>query len=71
MDILNNEGTVVDGATAGLIAAGNDQSSAAVYEYSVWANPGEQLTCVPRDLRYVYFVVACDTDTPNPYHCSL
>ncbi|KAM7501151.1 hypothetical protein LguiB_000055 [Lonicera macranthoides] len=51
VDILNNEGTVVDGATAGLIASGNDQSSAAVYEYSIWANPGEQLTCVPRDLR--------------------
>lgn len=51
VDILNNEGKVIDGTTAEIIANGNDQSSAAVYEYSLWANPGEKLSFVPRDLR--------------------
>ncbi|KAK2968332.1 hypothetical protein RJ640_021721 [Escallonia rubra] len=46
VDILNNEGTV-----SKLISNGNDQSRAAVYEYSTWANPGEELTFVPRDSR--------------------
>jgi hypothetical protein len=48
VDILNNEGTLVESTIAGLV-----KSSAAVYEYSIWANPGEKLTCVPRD--------SCDT----------
>ncbi|KAK3034632.1 hypothetical protein RJ639_033587, partial [Escallonia herrerae] len=46
VDILNNEGTV-----SKLISNGNDQSRAAVYGYSTWANPGEELTFVPRDSR--------------------
>uniref|UniRef100_A0A5B7C2M8 Putative nodal modulator 1 n=1 Tax=Davidia involucrata TaxID=16924 RepID=A0A5B7C2M8_DAVIN len=51
VEMLNNEGTVVDGTNARLIARENDQSGAAVYEYSVWANPGEKLAFVPRDSR--------------------
>ncbi|XP_059659411.1 uncharacterized protein LOC132306162 [Cornus florida] len=48
VDILNNEGTIVDGTNARLEASGNDQY---VYKYSIWANPGEKLTFVPQDSR--------------------
>ncbi|KAA8549068.1 hypothetical protein F0562_000752 [Nyssa sinensis] len=49
VEMLNNEGTVVDGTNARLVTRENDQSGAAVYEYSVWANPGENLAFVPQD----------------------
>lgn len=54
VDILNSEGTVVDSTNARLLGDLNGQSSAAVYEYSIWANPGEKLTFVPWDSRYMY-----------------
>lgn len=57
MDILNSGGSVVDGTTAKLSSNDNDQTSAAIYEYSVWANPGDKLTFVPRDSRYINLVV--------------
>lgn len=54
VDILNSEGTLLDGTSARLVPAENDKASAAVFEYSVWANPGEELTFFPQDSRYVY-----------------
>ncbi|XP_062143584.1 uncharacterized protein LOC133851267 [Alnus glutinosa] len=51
VDILNSGGNIVDGTTAKLSSNDNDQTSAAIYEYSVWANPGDKLTFVPRDSR--------------------
>lgn len=57
LDILNGEGSVVDGTTAKVSSNDNDQISSATYEYSVWANPGDKLTFVPRDPRYIYLVV--------------
>ena len=54
VDVLNNESTLLDGATARLVGNGNDQASIAVYEYSLWANPGEKLTFTPQDPRYMY-----------------
>ncbi|KAL6978261.1 hypothetical protein U1Q18_019929 [Sarracenia purpurea var. burkii] len=51
VNIVNNEGIVLEGTTARLVTTGDDQASAAVYEYSVWANPGEKLTFTPQDSR--------------------
>ncbi|GLT64134.1 hypothetical protein SLA2020_366440 [Shorea laevis] len=51
VDILDSGGSVVDGDTAKLSSNDNDQTSAAIYEYNVWANPGDKLTFVPRDSR--------------------
>ena len=53
VDILNSEGSVIDGTTAGLASTGNEQTSYSVYEFSVWAKLGEKLTFVPRDARYI------------------
>ncbi|PSS14739.1 Nodal modulator 1 like [Actinidia chinensis var. chinensis] len=52
VDVLNNEGSLLDGTTARLVGNRNDQASGgAVYEYSLWANPGEKLTFTPQDSR--------------------
>ncbi|KAK6155294.1 hypothetical protein DH2020_009542 [Rehmannia glutinosa] len=51
LDILDNQETLVDGTIARLVSAEVDQSGAAVYEYSVWANFGGKLIFVPRDSR--------------------
>ncbi|KAL3531546.1 hypothetical protein ACH5RR_010868 [Cinchona calisaya] len=51
IDILNNEGALVDSTTARYVLDEDDQSTKAVYEYSIWANPGEKLTFVPQDSR--------------------
>jgi hypothetical protein len=56
VDILNGEGEVVDGATAKLSSIENDQTSAAIYEYSIWANPGVKLIFRPWDSRYIRLV---------------
>ncbi|BFG23849.1 hypothetical protein CerSpe_101230 [Prunus speciosa] len=50
VDILSSGGSIIDGTTARLTSSENDQS-AAVYEYSVWANLGEKLTFIPQDSR--------------------
>ncbi|KAF5820309.1 putative carboxypeptidase-like, regulatory domain superfamily, immunoglobulin-like protein [Helianthus annuus] len=50
VDILNDEGTIIDGTTAKFVNE-NEQSNKALYEYKVWANPGEKLTFAPRDIR--------------------
>ncbi|KAL6979629.1 hypothetical protein U1Q18_021284 [Sarracenia purpurea var. burkii] len=57
VNIVNNEGILLEGTIARLVTTGDDQASAAVYEYSVWANPGEKLTFTPQDSRYIYIVV--------------
>lgn len=49
IDILNDEGTVIDGSTARFVVTENEESNTALYEFEVWANPGERLTFVPRD----------------------
>ncbi|XP_058187876.1 uncharacterized protein LOC131304587 isoform X3 [Rhododendron vialii] len=49
--ILDSEGTLLNGTSARLVPAENDKASAAVFEYSVWANPGEKLTFAPQDSR--------------------
>lgn len=51
VEMLNIEGIAVDGTTAKLVSSGNGQPSAAVYEYSVWADLGKKLTFAPRDSR--------------------
>lgn len=60
VDILNSGGSVVDGTTAKLNSNDKDQASPAIYEYSLWANPGDKLTFVPRDSRYVYLAIFLD-----------
>ncbi|GFY98792.1 hypothetical protein Acr_13g0001930 [Actinidia rufa] len=61
VDVLNNERTLLDGATAGLVGNGNDQASSAIYEYSLWANLGEKLTCTPQDPRFklLHGIIMC------------
>ena len=54
MDILNGGGEVIDGTTAKLSSIEKDQTSAAIYEYSVWVNPGDKLTVLPRDSRCIH-----------------
>ncbi|CAI9288723.1 unnamed protein product [Lactuca saligna] len=51
VEILNGKGTSIDGSSARLVVNGNEQSDTANYEFEVWANPGERLTFVPRDIR--------------------
>ncbi|CAN4113610.1 unnamed protein product [Withania somnifera] len=50
LDILDSEGSVVDGLTARRVPSEVDQSGE-VYEFSMWANPGRKFTFVPRDAR--------------------
>lgn len=52
MDVRKNDDTVVEASTTRLLSDRNDQTGTAMYEYSVWANLGEKLSLVPRDLRY-------------------
>lgn len=54
VDVYHDGAGVIDKATAILKSHGKDQTDAAVFEYSVWANLGEKLTFVPRDSRYIY-----------------
>lgn len=51
VDILNDEGKVIDGSNAKLVVSENEQSNTALYEYEIWANPGEKLTFAPQDIR--------------------
>lgn len=54
VDVYHDGADVIDKATAILKSHGKEQTDAAVFEYSVWANLGEKLTFVPRDSRYIY-----------------
>lgn len=51
LDILDSDGSVVDGLLARRVPYGVDQSSAAIYEFSMWASPGGKFTFIPRDAR--------------------
>lgn len=55
LDILDGEGSVVDGLMARRMPV--DQSSAAIYEFSMWASPGGKFTFVPRDARCVNYIL--------------
>ncbi|XP_054800411.1 uncharacterized protein LOC129304687 [Prosopis cineraria] len=49
--IQNGGAGVIDAAEAILSSDGKDQTSTAIYEYSIWADPGEKLTFIPHDPR--------------------
>ncbi|KAF7804939.1 nodal modulator 1 [Senna tora] len=51
VDIQNGGAGVIDAAKAILSSHDKDQTNTAIFEYSVWANLGEKLTIIPRDLR--------------------
>ncbi|KAI3526880.1 hypothetical protein L1887_06146 [Cichorium endivia] len=51
VDILNDKGTVIDGSSARFVVTGSEQSDSVLYEFQVWANPGDILTFVPQDIR--------------------
>lgn len=57
LDILDSEGSVVDSLMARRVPYGVDQSSASVYEFSMWASPGGKFTFVPRDARCVNYIL--------------
>ena len=61
VNIQNDGASVIDSAKAKLKSHEKDQTNAAIYEYSVWANLGERLTFVPQDSRYIY-LVGCSND---------
>lgn len=54
VDIYRDGAGVADSAVAILKSHEKDQTDTSVFEYSVWANPGEKLTFFPRDSRYVF-----------------
>ncbi|XAR61425.1 hypothetical protein NMG60_11035120 [Bertholletia excelsa] len=49
VDILNNEGVHLESTTAKLVVGEPDKLGDATYKYSMWGNPGEKLTFIPRD----------------------
>lgn len=51
VDILDKDGNFISGTTAVTVLSKDDQVNDAIYEYSIWADPGRQLTFVPRDSR--------------------
>lgn len=53
VDILNSEGALIEGTSARLVGVENAQSGVSIFEYSLWANPGEKLTFIPRDARCI------------------
>lgn len=57
LNIVGAEGSVIDNTEAKLISDAKDQLNPALYEYSVWASSGEELTFVPVDTRSAYWNV--------------
>ncbi|PKI33910.1 hypothetical protein CRG98_045692, partial [Punica granatum] len=51
VDMVNSDGNAIDTAAAGLLSAGDEDTSAATFEYSIWANLGDKITFIPRDSR--------------------
>ncbi|XP_077219224.1 carbohydrate-binding-like fold isoform X2 [Tasmannia lanceolata] len=51
MDILNQDHAVIGASHTRLTTDGNEQTGTAVYEYSIWADLGDELIFVPRDSR--------------------
>jgi hypothetical protein len=54
VDIYRDGADIADNAVAIFKSHAKDQTNTSVFEYSVWANPGEKLTFAPRDSRYVF-----------------
>lgn len=54
LNIVGAGGSVIDNTEAKLTSNAKDQLSSALYEYSVWASSGEELTFVPVDTRSAY-----------------
>lgn len=73
LGVLDSEGSVVGGLTSKLVLNGVDQSSAAVYEFSMWASAGGKFTFVPRDARCVNYVSVIDASQSFQFHsfCAL
>lgn len=55
LNIVGAGGNVVANTEAKLTSDANNQPNSALYEYSVWASSGEELTFVPLDTRSAYF----------------
>ncbi|WJX79873.1 hypothetical protein P8452_62950 [Trifolium repens] len=51
VDIYRDGADIADNAVAIFKSHAKDQTNTSVFEYSVWANPGEKLTFAPRDSR--------------------
>ncbi|KAF5177792.1 Nodal modulator, partial [Thalictrum thalictroides] len=49
VDTVTTDGEVINASPAQLVSHGNDITTSIVYEYSIWANLGDELTLVPRD----------------------
>lgn len=71
VDILDGAGSISNRTTATLTSPANDQTSYAVYEFSLWANLGDTLTFVPRDLRgneekkFLFYPRQCQVSVTN------
>ena len=55
LSIVGAGGSVIDNTEAKLTSDVKDQLNSALYEYSVWASFGEEITFVPVDTRSAYF----------------
>ncbi|PIA38035.1 hypothetical protein AQUCO_02900110v1 [Aquilegia coerulea] len=51
VDAITSDGEVIDASPARLVPHANDITTSIVFNYSIWANLGDELTLVPRDLR--------------------
>lgn len=52
VDILDRDHRIVGQDIARVVLDDNDVTSRSVYNYSYWANLGDELIFVPQDLRY-------------------
>lgn len=53
IDVLDNGNNHADGTIAKLLPDQNDETNVAVYEYSMWVNPGQTIAIIPSDSRYL------------------
>lgn len=52
VDVLDRNDEVIDVSRTRVVSNGNDQTGTAIFEYSIWANLGDELIFAPRDSRY-------------------
>ncbi|KAJ7973082.1 Carbohydrate-binding-like fold [Quillaja saponaria] len=77
VDILNAGGSVSNTAAATVNSHGKDLEGGIVYEFSLWANLGEEFAFFPRDSRLILCCVAGITGRrrflfyPREYHVSV
>lgn len=62
IDVLDNGNSVADGTIAKLLPDQNDETNVAIYEYSMWVNPGQKITFIPSDLRTLTSATASSTN---------